>query len=360
VLGKIAAHSAEVERTRTLVEAARDALHAAGDAPGESIALSILAFEAAKRRDVAASVELADAAIAIAAAAGDRWCEGEALVYRLVIANWSGDAAGVATYRERALKALRDSENRHTLLATLDNLVIDAVERRELDRAEAWLDEARGLARRIGSRLADAGVDRAHGFLEESRRAWDRARSDYESALAKARRAGTAVPVATYLADLAGLELAADRPEAAEARADEAIAALRGVGRDSDAADLEGIRAWAAARRGDRAEAEARLSARPPEAETSFAALTFEAATREALGDWGPAIAARKKAIRVAEEGEAPGPRFEQRLALARDLHAAGRRGELEALARELRIEAEKFGDRAAAEELRTLLARRS
>jgi hypothetical protein len=178
----------------------------------------------------------------------------------------------------------------------------------------------------------------------------------YVSALAKARSAGTPLEGATYLSDLAALELAAGRTDAAERRTGEAIAALREVGRESAATELEGILAWVAARRGDRAGAEARLAV-AARGEETFASVAYAAATREALGDWERAIALRRQTVDAAGQGTAPGPLLTQRCALARDLRAAGKHSEFERLAREIVREADRLGARAAAEEMRGLLA---
>ena len=203
----------------------------AGDRTGESAALAALAFQASKSGDFEAGLALSRQAVDLARELGDRWIEGEALVTHLALSNWAGDARGVAATRELTVRALRESGNRQMLLSTLNNLALDAIENLELDRAQSYLNEAATLA--SGSATASPTPESsAPTAISRSREAPSmQPDSATNSALAQARRTGTPLSAAAYLADLAWLEVAADRPEPAAARAREAIAAHAVVGK---------------------------------------------------------------------------------------------------------------------------------
>ena len=362
-LGKIAARTADNALAAAILEEAHAALRRVGDRTGECAAVGALAFLASKSGDFAAGLADSRQAVELARELGDRWSEGEALAGYLALSNWAGDARAVAATREPAVRALRDSGNRQLLLETLNNLALDAIENLELDRAQSYLEEAAPLARRVGNRFADAGIERAYGFLEEARGALDAARHRYEAALAQARRAGTPLSVATYLEDLAWLEVAADRPAEAAALAREAIAAYEAVGKRSDAAALDGVLAWVAARRGDSREAHRRLAAvrlgvGDTATEPSFAALVVAARVAEAEGDFARALELRRQTVRQAEAAGLAGPLLEQRHALAQDLLLAGHRAEARRLATALLAEAERRGLHGVATALRKLLER--
>jgi hypothetical protein len=135
------------------------------------------------------------------------------------------------------------------------------------------------------------------------------------------------------------------------------------VGKRADAAELEGVLAWVAARQGDRQEARARLEAMrraagDAAAEPSFAVLVVEARIAEAEGDFPRAVDLRRSTVRRAEADGAAGPVLEQRHALARTLLGAGRRAEGRRLATTLLAEAERRGLHGVATALRQLLAR--
>lgn len=345
-LGRIVARTSDDGGAVAVLAPALAELERLGDRRGQISALTAMAFLAAKTGELERGLALTERAVALAQAAGDGWCEGEVLVARLALSNWAGDARAVSESRDPALRALRRSANREELFATLNNLALDAIEHLDLDRAQSYLDEAAGLARRRGSRSARAGIDRALGYLEEARGAFDAARQHYESALELARLAEAPLAVATYLADLAWLEVAADRPGAAASRADEAIAAHLEIGKQADAAELEGVLAWVGAREGDRSrslrhlEAMRQMVGRTP----SLLAWSLEARTAEAAGDYSRAVELRERAVRRAEEDGLDLPRLEQRLGLARALFGAGRRDEARRLATVLLAEAEARG----------------
>ena len=361
-LGKIQVRTADNALAAATLEEAHAELRRLGDRQGECAALAALAFEASKSGDLAAGLALARQAVDLARELGDRWSEGEALVGVLALSNWAGDVRAIAATRDLAVTALRASGNRQLLLETLNNLALDAAENLDLERAQSYLEEAAPLARRVGNRFADAGIERAYGYVEEAKGAFDAARQRYESALAQARRAGTPLSVATYLDDLAWLEVAADRPEAAAQRAQEAIAAHADVGRSSDAEALAGVLAWAAARRGDRQEAGARRTAMRRDAPggaaaSSFDDLVLDALIAEAEGDFSLAVDLRRKTVRLAEADGVAGPLLVQRQALARALLGAGRRSEARRLATALLTETERRGLHGVSAALRQLLA---
>jgi serine/threonine protein kinase/tetratricopeptide (TPR) repeat protein len=348
------------EETRRALESALSGLRAAGDERGEISARIVLAQQAGKRGEIAEAVKSADAAVADARRIGDRWVEGYVLSQRQVLLNWAGDTAAVQASIEPTLTALRDSGNRQVLMTTLGNLAIVAIENVDLDRAEAYLAEAEGLARRVGSQLASASIDRSRGYLEQTRGDLDLARERYASALEKARRAGVPLAIGSYLADLAWLELAADRPDPAETRAREAMATLKAAGDVRTATEVEAVLAWTDARRGQLDAARKRLAVLRKAAvdETAqFSILGIEARVAAAAGDWKQAVELRRQTVRIATEWETRGLRIEQQAHLANALHGAGDRRALEKLVNELLPQADRLGLRGIARDLRALLA---
>jgi tetratricopeptide (TPR) repeat protein len=351
------------EETRHVLETALAGLRAAGDERGQITARLLLAVQAGKRGELTSAIGTADAAIADARRLGDRWLEGFALSQRLTLLNWADDEAAVDAATEPALTALRESGNRQVLMLTLTNLAVAAIERVDLERAEAYLAEAEGLGRRVGSQLASASIDRARGYLEQTRGDLDLARERYTSALEKARRAGVPLATGTYLSDLAWLELAADRPDAAEARAREAIEALTAAGDLRAAAETEAVLAWTDARHGDTATAQRRLgilrkaAAEDGSDNARFTYLGIEARVAAASGDWRRAIELRRETVRMATEWKTRGLVIQQQTHLADALHGAGDRRALQKLVAEMLPEVERLGLRGIAHELRGMLA---
>jgi len=362
-LGGVLLRIAGDEETRRVLEAALAGLRAAGDERGQITARILLAVQAGKRGEFAGAIGSVDAAVADARRIGDRWTEGYALSQRLTLLNWADDVAAVDAGIEPALTALRDSGNRQVLMTTLGNLAIVAIERLDLDQAEAYLAEAEGLARRVGSQLASASIDRSRGYLEQTRGDLDLARERYTSALEKARRAGVPLARGNYLADLAWLELAADRPDAAEARAREAIEAFTAAGDAQAARDTEAVLAWTDARHGEVAAAQRRLAvlrkaAAEDGSETAqFTLLSIEARVAAASGDWRRAVELRRQTVRMATKWKTRGLLIEQQASLADALHGAGDHRALEKLIAEMLPEVERLGLRGIARDLRELLA---
>src|SRR6185503_5355196 len=205
------------------------------------------------------------------------------------LVDWAEDEASHDALIEPTLTALRDSGNRYILVVTLANHAAPAIGARDLDRAEAYLAEAEVLAPRVGSNIARAIVDRARAVLAMTRGDLDLARERYTSALENARGAGMTHLRGQFLADLAWLELAADRPDAAAARAREAIEAFTAAGARFEATEMEGgVLSWTDARRGDAASARRRLAMLRKAAvddSARFWSVVAEARVAAALGD---------------------------------------------------------------------------
>ena len=362
-LGTVLLRIASNEETTQALEAALAGLRAAGDERGQITARILLGLQAGRRGEVAEGIKTVDAALEGARRIGDRWTEGYGLSQRLTLLNWADDEAGVDASTEPTLTALRDSGNRQVLMATLGNLAIVAIERLNLEQAETYLVEAEGLARRVGSQLASASIDSSRGYLEQTRGDLDLARERYTVALGKARRAGVPLAIGNYLADLARLELAADRPDAAEARAKEAIEAFKAGGDLRAAEEVEGVLAWADAKQGDVAAAKARIDVLRKAAEADgstsaqFTFLSMEARVAAASGDWRRAIEIRRQTVRMAEQWNTRALVIEQQAHLADALRGAGDRRALEKLVKEMLPEVDRLGMRGIAHELRLLLA---
>jgi|GEM_PF-541048 len=362
-LGLVLLRTGSNDETRQVLETALAGLRAAGDERGQITAQVLLAIQAGKRGELASAIASVDAAIADARPIGDRWLDGFALSQRLTLLNWADDEAAVNAAIAPTLTALRDSGNRQVLMTTLANAGVAAIERVDLDQAEAYLVEAEGLERRVGSQLAGASIDRARGYLEQTRGDLDLAREHYASALEKARRAGVPLAKGNYLSDLAWLELAADRPDAAETRAREAIEAFTAGGDARGATETEGVLAWTDARHGNAASARKRLTVMAKAAaddgsdHARFVYLCSEARVAAALGDWKRAVELRRETVRMATKWKTPGLRIEQQIHLATALHGSGDRRAMEKLIAKLLPEVEHLGLRGNARELRALLA---
>ena len=362
-LGAVLAKVAGNEEATRMLEQALAGLRAAGDRRGQVMAGLLLAIQAGKRGELDDALRAADVVLADARASGDRWAEGVVLSQRLVLLNWADDeAAGKASLAE-TLTALRESGNRQTLMSTLGNLAVLAIEDLDLEAAEAYVVEAQGLARRVGSQLASSAVERARGYLELTRGDIALSRASYLDALGKARRAGVPMTIGLYLSDLAWVELAGERPQAAAAYATEAIAELTKAGDTRTATATEGVLAWADASRGDLASAHRRLDVlrRAAAADGTeageFALLGVEARVAEAEGDWRRAVELRRRTIVMAKGWEATGLMIDQQASLARALHGAGDRAALEELAAELLPELDRRGLRGLARDLRAQVA---
>jgi len=357
-LGAILLGTGTPEEADRMLRTALAGLRAAGDERSQVTAHLLLAQHEGKS-DVARGLVHAKTAVAEARRIGDRWAEGNALVQLTILFNWAEDEASHDALIEPALTALRDSGNRYILLVTLANHAVPAIEDLDLDRAEAYLTEAEVLAPRVGSDFTRAIIDRARAVLALARGDLDLARERYTSAIEKARGAGMAHAKGSFLADLAWLELAADRPDAAAARAREAIEALTAAGDLRWATEMDGgVLSWCDARRGDAASARRRLASMRKAAQDDSARfwyLVAEARVAAALGDWRRAVELRRETVRMAMKGEPRRVVMLQQVDLARALEEVGHRREAEKLIAGLLPEAERLGLHGIARDLRAL-----
>jgi tRNA A-37 threonylcarbamoyl transferase component Bud32/tetratricopeptide (TPR) repeat protein len=351
------------EEGRRILDAALAGCAAAGDRRCEISARTLLAMMDGMEGKLAEAIRAANTALADARALGDRWCEGYVLSQLGVLYSWADDRAALQGIEEPLLAALRDSGNRRTLSLTLTNFAVVSIEALDLEKAEAYIVEAEGLARRVGSQLGSASIDRARGYLEETRGDLDLARKSYTSALDKARQAAVPWTIGNYLSDLAWLEVGADRPGPAAERAREAIAVFTSVGDKIMAANTEGALAWSEARQGNRAAAQLHMAAlrqvlTADGSDTArFTLLDSEAHLAAAVGDWRRAIEIRREMVRMATEWKARGVVIRQQTGLAEALHQAGERRALEKLVAGMLPEVESHGLRGIARELRALVS---
>ncbi|MEO8379461.1 MAG: serine/threonine-protein kinase [Acidobacteriota bacterium] len=361
-LGPVLLRYAGSDETRRTLDAALAGCIQSGDRRCEISARALLATMAGMEGKLTEAIRAAGVALADARSIGDRWCEGYVLSQLHVLYNWADDAVAIEALQEPLLAALRDSGNRRVLQTTLNNLALVATDDLDLEKAEAYIVEADGLTRRVGSQLASASIDRTRGYLEETRGDLDLARESYTSALGKARQAGVAWNIANYLNDLAWLEVAADRPAPAAARAQEAMAAFTAVGDTLMTRTAEGALAWSEARQGHGQAARRRMTAlRQTAAEDGsdtarFTFLDVEAHVAAASGDWRRAIELRRETVRLAAQGHARGVVIAQQVHLAEALRGAGQHAALEKLVTGMLPEVERSGLRGVARTLRALL----
>jgi len=364
-LGAVLLRMAGNDEARRALEAGRDGCVEAGDRRCELAARLQLAIVNGKEGKLTEGIREADAVLADARAIGDRWSEGYALSQRLVLYNWADEAAKTEASIEETLTALRESGNRQVLMSTIANLAIVAIENLDMEKAEAYIVEAEGLSRRVGSQLSSATIDRSRGYLEQTRGDFDLARKSYLAALEKARRAGVPLAIANYHADLAWMEVSADRAGPAAEHARAAMAAFHKAGDKRSAAATEAVLAWSDARQGNGEAARRRIAALRQAAEKDgsdtarFSLLGIEARVAQANGDWRRAIELRRQTVAMATEWKAPGLVIWQQANLAEALHGAGDRRELEKLVAEILPEVERNGLRGVARDLRALVASR-
>jgi len=355
--------TAKGDETRRTLDAALAGCTRAGDSRCADSARVLLAMIDGMEGKLTEAIRAARAALTDARRIGDRWSEGYVLSQLQVLYNWADDTAAVKAITEPLLAALRESGNRRLLLTTLNNFAVTSIEALELEKAESYVAEAEGLARRVGSQLASASTDRTRGYLEETRGDLDLARKSYTSALDKARQASVPWEVANYLSDLAWLELDAGRPDPAAEHARAAIASFTKAGDMRSAAETEAVLAWVDARQGDGAAAQGHLAALRKVAaddgseHARFTLLNAEAHVAAATGDWRRAIELRRQTVKLATASNSRGVVIEQQAHLATALHEAGERRELEKLVAGLLPTVESNGLRGVARELRALLA---
>jgi tRNA A-37 threonylcarbamoyl transferase component Bud32/tetratricopeptide (TPR) repeat protein len=360
-LGTVLVQYAGPDETRRALEAARDGCARAGDRRCEIMSRTLLAMLDGMAGKFKEAIPAARSALADSRAIGDRWGEGYVLTQLQILYNWADDPAAIKAITEPTLAALRDSGNRRLLLTTLTNVALMAVEALDLEKAEAYIVEAEGLARRVGSQVASASTDPSRGYLEQMRGDYDLARESYTAALEMARRAGVPWNTAHYLDDLAWLEVYADRPGPAAEHAKESMAMFTTVGDLQSARNSEGALAWSEARQGNVAAAKRRVAAmRQAAAEdrsdiARFTMLDVEALVAAASGDWRRAIEIRRQTLALARQWDARGVIIVEQVHLAKALHGAGDRRALEKLVAELLPEVERQGLRGIARDLRAL-----
>jgi tRNA A-37 threonylcarbamoyl transferase component Bud32/tetratricopeptide (TPR) repeat protein len=361
-LGAFMVRSAGSEETRRTLDAALAGCIQAGNRRCEISARGLLAMMDGMAGKLEEAIAASRAGLADARALGDRWCEGYVLSQLHVLYNWADDPEAHEAIRDPLLAALRESGNRRLLLTTLGNLSLARIDALDLEKAEAYIAEADVLSRRVGSQLASASIDRARGYLEETRGDRDLARKSYTAALEKARQAGVPWSVAQYGTDLATLELHADRVDAATEHARESIAAFTSVGDTVLVKAAEGVMAWSEARRGNHAKARRLLAAlRQNAAEDGsdsarFTLLNIEGHVAAALGDSQRAIELRRETIRMATAWNVKAALIGEQVHLAEALKAAGQRRALETLVNGMVPDLERSGLHGVARELRAMI----
>ncbi len=357
-----ARRGARADEAAALVAQGLTRFRALGDRAGESEALTWRARLEGESGALEAGLASLDEALRIARELGHLEREGAALATRSALLNWRGDDALGEHAALEAVRQLRLSGNRELLLTQLTNLALTRVEQSDFEQAAELVAEAESLSRVVGNPSQRGSVLRARGYLAESRGDHDAARSSYEGAALAAREGAATEALATYLSDLAWLELNADRAGPAADAAREAAILFRRGGDERSAVQADCVLAWSEARLGDRAAAERRLTEIERQAEAMdadplrYSALLVRAALAELAEDWPRAAALRRQTAAMAADFTSPGLVLTQRLQLAEALARAGDRAEASALARELLSEAERLGRADVARACRTIL----
>lgn len=357
-----ARRGARAEEAAALVAQALARFRALGDRAGEAEALTWRARFEGEAGELATGLASLDEALGIARELGHLEREGAALATRSALLNWRGDDAAGEQAALESVRKLRLSGNRELLLTQLTNLALSRVEQSDFAAAAALVAEAEALSRVVGNPAQRGSVLRARGYLEESRGDHDAARSSYEGAALAAREAGATEALATYLADLAWLELNADRAAPAATAASEASRLFRLGGDERSAVQADCVLAWSDARRGDTVAADRRLAAIDRQAEAMdadtlrYSLLLIRAELAQLAGDWPRVAALRRETAAMAADFTSPGLVLAQRLQLAEALARAGAGAEAAALARELLGDAERLGREDIARACRTVL----
>ena len=138
----------------------------------------------------------------------------------------AGDPRSAAELLER----LRRPEPDPGQTPVLELLVRASIERGNLDRAAAALEELRALAQLVGTGPLRASADLAEGLLAAARDDHERARSLLEDAVDGYERSGAAYEAAQARAELAATLASLGRAERADAEAAAAQRALRELG----------------------------------------------------------------------------------------------------------------------------------
>ncbi|MDQ1349287.1 MAG: Non-specific serine/threonine protein kinase, partial [Acidobacteriota bacterium] len=324
--------------------------HAAGEKRLEAQALTFKGRLEGESGAIDQGLRTLEAALAIAVEEGDVATEAGALQIKMALLNWAGRDDAAMAVGKRAAERLRLSGDREQLLSVLSNFAMGHVDRAEFGDAEAAIAEAEPLARSLGSPRHRGAILRARGYLDEQRGDTDAARASYTAAIAAGREAGVDAVVATYLNNLAWLELNVERYEAAATAAREAVELFRRGGDERSALEVGAVLACADAFHGDLASARRRLAKLTQGAAESdsdsarFMVLLAEARVAEISGELSRAIELRRQSIDLARGFGLPGLVASVRSNLALVLDRAGERAAAVALARELLPEAERLG----------------
>ena len=291
-----------------------------------------------------------ESALVVAVEAGDVAAEAGALLVKMALLNWEGKDDAAMAVGKLAVQRLRSSGDREQLLTVLSNFAMGYVDRAELRDAEAAIAEAEPIARSLGSPRHRGAILRARGYLEEQRGDADAARASYTAAIAAGREAGVDSVVATYLNNLAWLELNADHYDAAATAATEAVALFRRGGDERSALEVGAVIACAEAFHGKSAAARKRLAALAKAADegdsdsATLLVLLGEARVAEISGEVPRAIELRRRIVEVVREFHLPGLFLAVRSDLALILDRAGEQDEALAIARDLLPQAERLG----------------
>jgi tRNA A-37 threonylcarbamoyl transferase component Bud32/tetratricopeptide (TPR) repeat protein len=356
-----AAHAGEAGR---LVADALPRARAAGEKRLEAQALILKGRLQGESGAVEQGLQTIEAALAIAIEANDVAAEAGALQIKMALLNWAGKDDAAMAVGKLAVERLRLSGDREQLLSVLSNFAIGHVDRAEFRDAEAAIAEAEPLARSLGNPRHRGAILRARGYLDEQRGDTDAARASYTAAIAAGREAGVDAVVATYLNNLAWLELNAERYDAAAAAAQEAAGLFRRGGDERSALEVEAVLACADAFHGDHASARRRLEELTRKAAESdsdsaqFMVHLAGARVAELAKEFPRALELRRKSVELARGFGLPGLLASVRADLAVALDRVGDRAAAVALARELLPEAERLGQGAVVRDCRRILDR--
>ena len=367
VVGAVAARkgSRAEESTRLLAEALPRA-RALGDRRLEAEAMTLEGRLQGESGELEQGLKTIEAALALAIASGDVAAEANALHLKMALLNWRGDADGALATGRLAIQRLRLSGDRELMLTVLANLAITRIEAGEFREADALISEAEPIARALGSPRHRGSILRARGYLEESRGDFASARASYTAAVAAGRESGVDSVLATYLSDLAWLELNDEQNAAAAVAAVEAIALYQRGGDERSALEVGAVLACVEASEGKAASARRRLAALTAAAgdggseSAAFVVLVAEARVAEILGELARAVDIRRRTVKMAEGFAQAGLLLAQRAQLARVLDLAGERAEALAIAREVLPVAERIGRGDVVRDCRRILDRAS
>lgn len=359
-----ARRSARAEEAGRLLAEALPRARAAGEKRLEAQALTFQGRLEGESGAIDQGLRTLETALAIAVEEGDVATEAGALQIKMALLNWAGKDDAAMEVGKQAAERLRLSGDRELLLSVLTNFATGYVDRAEFRDAEAAIAEAEPLARSLGSPRHRGAILRARGYLNEQRGDTDAARVSYTAAIAAGREAGVDAVVATYLNNLAWLELNVERYEAAATAAREAVELFQRGGDERSALEVGAVLACADASRGDLASARRRLAkltqgaAESDSDSATFMVLLAEGRVAEISGDFPRAIELRRRSIDLARGFGLPGLIASVRVNLAMALDLGGERDAAVALARELLPEAQRLGLGSVVRDCRQILDR--